>query len=713
MKRLRHTLFTLISCVMVFVGIILMVLSFFTFQQSIIEKQREQMMVISKSIAKSISNYIDGCYASMEILCNQPDFTAAVESYLASGETEQITRILESAVWGAPAVTADIYLTDESGNHIIDFISGGTYTLLNEESVENGNLAVYSNQENTLFLDLPLKISDHIFLHFILDINTLYDSTAAFASLGEKGYVMIKTSDGLIIMHPVEEQLGENILDGRLLLYPDLDYSDLENLFERQKTGEDGTAIYYSYWWADETPHRIRKISAYTSVSVADDFLIVSAVSDYSELTNPIWRIAAMMIMAAGLIAFGIIWLFRRVYSIYRQVEQENKYLRKLNHSLEVMTHQQEKSQHEQRLQMIGTLVGGITHEFGNLLTPIMGLSEMVLDDLSETDQMREDMEAIYNSSCKAKEVIQQITSLSRKNLDLAFRTISLDETVLRTLKIAASSMPENIELIVEVDFEGNHILGSSTQISQVILNLYTNAIHAMKDGKGQLRVLGEIEEENTVKYAVLRFCDDGIGMDSTTMKQIFDPFFTTKLAEKGTGLGLSIVQNIMELHHGCIRVESNLGAGTVFTLRFPIVLTEKNDEQKHTQPLFENADHILPEITVVEDDISVLNTLVRGLTKRGFPVRSFSDPTEALQSLEDAPCKLIITDYKMPKMTGIELAMRINGSASGTKIMIMTGFADVDLLDCIRRDIIHDFLIKPASIDEILLKLYALIDEC
>ena len=711
MKRRGLSLFTLGNCVMIFAGIFLMALSFFMFQWSIIEKQREQMMVIAKSISKSIDNYIDGCYTNMELLCNQPDFAASVENYLSHGETESLKQVLEAAIWETPALAADICLTDQSGRPVVDFISGGAYSLINEASVQEGKLAVYSGSENMLFLGLSLKISDNASLLFLIDMNELYDSTAAFASLGDKGYVMIKTSDGLIIMHPLEEQLGEDVLDGRRELYPDLDYSDLENLVARQKTGADGIDTYYSYWWADESPRRIRKISAYTSVSVAEDFLIVSAVNDYSELVRPIWHIAFMMILAAALITFGIMWLLRRLYSDYKKVEQENQYLRKLNSSLEEMTRRQEKLQHDQRLQMIGTLVSGITHEFSNLLTPIMGLSEMLLDDLSETDPTREDIEAIYNSSCKAKEIIQQITSLGRKNLDLAFRAISLDETVLRTLKIATASLPEGVELITEVDFEGNCILGSSTQISQVILNLCTNAIHAMKDGAGQLRVLGSIEEENAAKYAVLRFCDNGIGMDAATLKQIFDPFFTTKHADKGTGLGLSIVQNIIELHHGRITVESELGVGTTFTLRLPIVLTDKTEKREKPQPISDRGGAPLPEIAVVEDDTGVLNALVKGLSKRGFTVRAFSNPADALQSLESAPCGLIITDYSMPQMTGIEFAMRIKGGAGNTKILLLTGFADADILDYIRRGIIDAFLTKPASIDEVLLKLQAFAD--
>lgn len=399
--------------------------------------------------------------------------------------------------------------------------------------------------------------------------------------------------------------------------------------------------------------------------------------------------------------------LLNRRRNIQQQIKRENAYLKELTRSLDEMNRKQEELQHNQRLQLIGTLTGGIAHEFRNLLTPIMGYSGLLRETLPPDSPMRADIDEIYTSAVRAKEIIKQITSLSRKNLDPVFKPLPLDDILPRILKVVATMKPAGAEMHVDVDFDGHRIMGNATQINQVILNLCNNAFQALPDDGGALWVSGRIEEDEGARFAVLRFRDNGAGMDAKVRDRIFDPFFTTKRVGEGTGLGLSVVQNIVDLHQGAIEVDSEPGRGTTFTLRFPTVRPNEIDgelEEPEARPLREPLD-----IVLVEDDSHVLRVFQRGLEQNGFTVKAFTEPLEALRELEQNSCDLLVTDYNMPRMTGAELAMRARGLAKKPKILVLTGFADKEMLEFLRQDIIDGYQIKPVEISELVEKINTL----
>ncbi|MFR5602356.1 MAG: sensor histidine kinase [Lachnospiraceae bacterium] len=258
-------------------------------------------------------------------------------------------------------------------------------------------------------------------------------------------------------------------------------------------------------------------------------------------------------------------------YKKRMKVLKENLYLKEVNMKLTEIHKQEEKLAHQQRLQTIGTLTSGIAHEFSNLLTPIMGYSMMLLQSMEITDENYEDMETIYTSSVKAKEIIDQIASFSGKNIQQTFQNLSASRVVENAVRMVESVRPKAIKLELDMG-ENASIYGNPTQMQQIILNLCTNAFHAMQDQEsGVLKIQTRLTGKKRQKYEIT-VTDNGCGMDEATQKQIFDPFFTTKKTGEGTGLGLSIVQRIVENHNGTIDVESRLGEGTTFTLKFPIL---------------------------------------------------------------------------------------------------------------------------------------------
>lgn len=209
---------------------------------------------------------------------------------------------------------------------------------------------------------------------------------------------------------------------------------------------------------------------------------------------------------------------------------------------------------------------------------------------LAKDDELYEDVEEIYNSSVKAKEIIMQISALNRKNVELTYKRLEIGTVVAGALKTADSVKPFNISLVKVIEFKSSFTMGNETQIHQVILNLCANAYQAMEDG-GTLTVRGEIvskwdlNDKSVVKkdfshYAKLSFEDTGKGIEAAVLPRIFDPFFTTKPMGEGTGLGLSIVQNIIESHGGGIAVKSIPGTGSVFTVYLPLTRESGQDGQ-------------------------------------------------------------------------------------------------------------------------------------
>ena len=238
---------------------------------------------------------------------------------------------------------------------------------------------------------------------------------------------------------------------------------------------------------------------------------------------------------------------------------------------------------HQQRLQLVGTMAGGIAHEFNNLLTPIMGYSAMMLSEMDERDRYYADIQEILSSAEKAKEIISQISAFSGKNSEQSFQEIPVSQVAARAMLVAESGKPKQVEIVMELVFEPFWMWGNETQIHQIVLNLCTNAFHAMGEAGGRLTVKGRVQKgrefaknrffegKEEQDFYELSFSDTGCGMTEDVRKQIFDPFFTTRRAGEGTGLGLFLVYRMVESHRGLITVESEPGKGTVFCLYFPV----------------------------------------------------------------------------------------------------------------------------------------------
>jgi len=356
-----------------------------------------------------------------------------------------------------------------------------------------------------------------------------------------------------------------------------------------------------------------------------------------------------------------------------------------------------ERQRQSQKMEAMGTLAAGIAHDFNNILNAIGGNAELLLDESALTQSGRACVDEILTATERASDLVRQILTYSRQKPG-ELKPLSLGPLVKEALKLVKVSLPPEVSLKMDIAPDLPPVMGDITQIQQVVLNLCTNAIHAMESTNGGLLGVslnqarfdvGDLTEQDqdikTGSYVCLTISDTGCGIPEHIRDRIFDPFFTTKPEGKGTGMGLAIVQGVMTSHGGIIRLFSEPGWGTTFRLYFPALETvPSHGTETHTSTEPETPPPQAPVrghgelILVVDDDRAVLNAMVLQLRKLGFTPVAMPGPREALESFEadPHPYALIITDSNMPGMSGLTMMERIRAIRPDIPAILVTGLS-------------------------------------
>lgn len=335
------------------------------------------------------------------------------------------------------------------------------------------------------------------------------------------------------------------------------------------------------------------------------------------------------------------------------------------------------------RLEAMGTLAGGIAHDFNNILGAVMGYGEMALRDVSAGSRLHRDLQNVMVAGERGRALVDRILAFSRSGTAEKV-AVNVAAVVEEALKISAGSISPNVTLSFQQAASGVTMLGDATQIHQVVMNLVKNAVQAMPGG-GSLTVSltpqrVTIESSTSTgrvavgDYVVLRVSDTGTGMDEAVRSRIFDPFFTTKEVGVGTGLGLSLVHGIVSDLRGAIDVDTSQGQGSTFTVFMP--RTEVPYEPRVTE-LFGVAQGRGQEILVVDDEDSLLSLTSRILVDLGYRPLAFGSPLLALEAFEADPQRFtaVVTDERMPKMSGSELIRRIRSARKNVPIALVSGY--------------------------------------
>ncbi len=356
-----------------------------------------------------------------------------------------------------------------------------------------------------------------------------------------------------------------------------------------------------------------------------------------------------------------------------------------------------------QKMEAIGTLAGGIAHDFNNILSPIIMYTEITLR-ASKDENLRPYLEQVLKSSRRASDLVKQILSISRQTEQKRI-FMQLGPIVKESLKLLRASFPSTIEIRQDITAEGDWILADPTEIYQVVMNLCTNAAHAMADKDGILEVsldTVDLEEErpayaNNIKpgaYVRLAIRDTGYGMSPEVIERIFEPYFTTKELGQGTGLGLALVHSIVQTSNGSITISSEPGQGSTFSVYLPKIDVEEDSEGEALQPIPAGKGRLL----MVDDEVDIVNAAKIILEQSGYEVVTFTNSLEAWETFQDEPGKfdLIISDLTMPRMTGLELAKNILTIRPQMPVIICTGFSESITSEMAKELGIREVILKP-----------------
>lgn len=333
-----------------------------------------------------------------------------------------------------------------------------------------------------------------------------------------------------------------------------------------------------------------------------------------------------------------------------------------------------------QKMEAIGTLAGGIAHDFNNILTSIINSTELALGDIDPDSATAEDLERVLRVSSRGRNLVERILTFSRPSQE-GFRPTDLPALARESVTLFQRSLPRNIVIRDSISGRSEPVMLDPTQVTQVLMNLCTNAFQAMQSTGGELTIrLEETQltdadaEELSIApgaYFRLTVSDTGPGIPPETLDKIFDPFFTTKGKTEGTGLGLAMVLGIVRNHKGAVRVSSTPGQGAAFSILLPIIAADRSALTAHSAPIQKGSGIIL----FVEDDEEQLATTPRTLEQLGYTVLSAAAGNEALQTLEQRPdINLVLTDYDMPGMTGIDLAYKIGMMRPDLPVILVSG---------------------------------------
>ena len=338
-----------------------------------------------------------------------------------------------------------------------------------------------------------------------------------------------------------------------------------------------------------------------------------------------------------------------------------------------------------QKMETLGTLAGGIAHDFNNLLTGIIGYHELATDTIPEDHPARACLDEARGASMRARDLVEQILTFSRQSSGEEYEPVDLTLVLREAGRFLRATLAANIVIETDIPEDAGRVLANTTQIYQVLLNLGSNAAHAMRSNGGTLRISmhpTEIGAERVPtlggatpgRYLRLDISDTGHGIDETTLRRIFDPFFTTKNSREGTGLGLAVVHGIIRAHRGAIDVESTVGIGTTFHIYLPVA--EKASQPYSDKPERPPSGHG-QSIFVVDDEELVGRFVTLALESIGYRVRAFNTGAKCLAALNepDARPDLLLTDQTMPGLQGTELAAAMQEKLPNLPIIIMSGY--------------------------------------
>lgn len=437
------------------------------YSTALMESQTRQMELVVQSLADSIEfsleEYLDRLDSAVAKVEANPDDkpTLAPSDTLRDIWLEDNDGSIVYRCYGITALS-DVLITRSEGVSYWQYHRGDTHYLVLKKAAGEQSVCL------------------------VVDSTTLYKQLVSDIRVGTNGYVMIKNANDMVVMHPESAQWGIQVVDGRqkLYAYKNLDLTSLSELLKAQRTQDSGIRDYYSYWWTDPKLPRVHKISAFRHLDVGSSFWIVSCRGGLRR----------SLPAGAGQLLEDGAHVQRRCGgsgAVYRddipsaaeepaQRDQDQRPAGGQRGAGKSCRRARESLAHDQRLQLMGTLTGGIAHEFNNFLTPITGYADLIMADADPESEIYDNAREISEAAEKARDVVKQISSMSRKNVETVYDAVPVESLIEHTCKLVETNCPKQVRLRQELELHGENVLGNSTQLQQVLLNICINGIHAI-----------------------------------------------------------------------------------------------------------------------------------------------------------------------------------------------------------------------------------------
>lgn len=692
------------------------------YTQMMIAQQQQHLLITARAVSQNLSLYLSEQLRNVEILTQTPGFLTQFHTYYETGDQKGLKEYVLSYMLSQNQGVSRLYLLDQDGDEVFrynqyPFLESFDESVLHLDQLAEGRqtglgsaFRISPQHYGLTMVNSITDGSDYLgAVVSVLDMDALYQQY--MAPLQGTVDIIVKNERGTVIMHPESEMLTFNYFRDIQGLDTLPEYESLWDMLQLQYQQEEGVAIYRACS-GGILPER-EEISAFSRMNLSGTSWYISAVMPYSQVVRMVNenlnRFAFLVTVIFVLIASSILIIYG-LQKNRQKLQIETRYLRDMNRTLEELHESREQVRHYQKLQTIGALAGGIVHEFNNLLTPIMGYSEFLKQQLGPENEYYEDIDEIYKAGGRAKEIVDQILPFSRRETDSTqYNVVNLNAVIWDALKMVRMLLPSSVRLVVKPYSGPINIYGSATQIHQVLLNLCTNAYQAMEASGGTLTVATRRvfqdqlpEQYHPVaegEFVRLEVSDTGCGIPPEMLSRIFDPFFTTKAAGDGTGLGLSVVQNILISHGGFIEAESAVGRGSRFlvylpvTSQLPAAAAQEESGGGRTG---------MGSVLLVDDEVRVVRYFKRRLVHQGYQVDAFTDPEEALNAFRLNPGQwdLLIVDEAMPKLRGTALLQHMKQQNHSLRVILVTGLVGDSAIRLHAERQIDEILTKPVEFE-------------
>lgn len=692
------------------------------YTQMMIAQQQQHLLITARAVSQNLSLYLSEQLRNVEILTQTPGFLTQFHTYYETGDQKGLKEYVLSYMLSQNQGVSRLYLLDQNGDEVFrynqyPFLESFDESVLHLDQLAEGRqtglgsaFRISPQHYGLTMVNSITDGSDYLgAVVSVLDMDALYQQY--MAPLQGTVDIIVKNERGTVIMHPESEMLTFNYFRDIQGLDTLPEYESLWDMLQLQYQQEEGAAIYRACS-GGILPER-EEISAFSRMNLSGTSWYISAVMPYSQVVRMVNenlnRFAFLVTVIFVLIASSILIIYG-LQKNRQKLQIETRYLRDMNRTLEELHESREQVRHYQKLQTIGALAGGIVHEFNNLLTPIMGYSEFLKQQLGPENEYYEDIDEIYKAGGRAKEIVDQILPFSRRETDSTqYNVVNLNAVIWDALKMVRMLLPSSVRLVVKPYSGPINIYGSATQIHQVLLNLCTNAYQAMEATGGTLTVATRRvfqdqlpEQYHPVaegEFVRLEVSDTGCGIPPEMLSRIFDPFFTTKAAGDGTGLGLSVVQNILISHGGFIEAESAVGRGSRFlvylpvTSQLPAAAAQEESGGGRTG---------MGSVLLVDDEVRAVRYFKRRLVHQGYQVDAFTDPEEALNAFRLNPGQwdLLIVDEAMPKLRGTALLQHMKQQNHSLRVILVTGLVGDSAIRLHAERQIDEILTKPVEFE-------------